>query len=751
MDIEIDEEESVVVKAVPLQPKWKNPPTVKKLRYDVNEAEPDFNIHVSNVQKWLNLRDARVNFKAEKGQSQMTPKLIRKQNEWRYTALTEPLLASEDMYDVTPQTEDDVDSARDNALILNKQFDKDIDRVNFIDDYVRTAVDEGTVIVRVGWDYEEDEIVYQTPVKQMMLPPEVQQQLEQASQAVQQGQMDPMQFQQMQQQAQGQAFEVDTDQFEEQYETAVVENRPTLEICDYNKVMIDPTCEGNMDKAEFIVYQFKSNQAALLEDPKYSNVEAIVINDDSDDDGDSIGDQDDTVYESTFKFRDKPRKKIEVTEYWGYWDIHGDGTTVAIVATWVGSVMIRLEENPFPDKKPPFVKAVYLPKRRDVYGGEPDAVLTEDNQAVIGAVTRGMIDLMGKSANAQQGISADALDPAQKVRFEQGKDFIFNPEVDPSKAFWMATFPEIPNSAMQMIEYETTDAEGLSGSRPFSSGAGTNTLGSSATAARTASDATAKRELGILRRLSTGIVDIGKKIMAMNAVNLSDEEVIRITDDEWVTINRDTLDGDYDLNVSVSTPEVDQEQAQDLGFMLQTIGPNMDPALQSIILGKIARLKKMPGLAEKIEDYKPEPDPMQEKIKELQAALLEAQVANEQAKGQENQADTRLKDAKAQTEIARARALDSTADKTDLDFVQQKNGTKHRQDMESADQQFDHALGTKAADSMLDKETPRAKPESAVPQVFNANNHYQKTPPNEYVGIDSASDNVEDSLINRQL
>jgi hypothetical protein len=304
------------------------------------------------------------------------------------------------MYDVQPKTHKDVDSAKDNALILNKQFEVDIDRVTFIDNYVRTAVDEGTVIVRVGWEFEEDEVTYLEPIKKQILPPEIEAQLNQASQAVQAGQMDPMQFQQQVKQAQSQLITVDTDEFEEVTEIKQVSNKPTLEICDFDKVMIDPTCKGNMDNAEFIVYQFQSSKAELKEDGKYKNLDAIMF----DEDDNQIGTNDDTVYETSFEFKDAPRRKVTVTEYWGYWDIDDDGTTMPIVATYVGSVMIRLEENPFPDQKPPFVKAVYLPKRRDVYGGEPVAVFTDDQQDVIVAVTRGLIDVMGKSAYGQQGI-----------------------------------------------------------------------------------------------------------------------------------------------------------------------------------------------------------------------------------------------------------------------------------------------------------------------------------------------------------
>jgi len=154
------------------------------------------------------------------------------------------------------------------------------------------------------------------------------------------------------------------------------------------------------------------------------------------------------------------------------------------------------------------------------------------------------------------------------------------------------------------------------------------------------------------------------------------------------------------------------EQAQDLGFMLQTIGPNMDPGLQSVILGKIARLKKMPELAKRIEEYKPEPDPMQEEIKKLQVDLLRAQVANEQAKGTENQADTVAKyadadltKAKTVTEQSKSRALESGSDMTDLQFLQEQEGTKHNQTKELEKQKLDNDLERKGADSLLDNKT----------------------------------------------
>ena len=158
VEMRTDYEEKKPVTAKQLQPDWKNPPTIEKLNDDIKNAEGDFNDHINDVKKWLDLRDSRLKIKIPKGKSRVSPKVIRKQAEWRYSSLEEPLLASEDMYDVEPMTYADKAGSVDHCMVLNKQFSYDIDRVDFINDYIRTDVDEGMVVVRVGWKYKEDYI-----------------------------------------------------------------------------------------------------------------------------------------------------------------------------------------------------------------------------------------------------------------------------------------------------------------------------------------------------------------------------------------------------------------------------------------------------------------------------------------------------------------------------------------------------------------------------------------------------------------
>jgi hypothetical protein len=457
---------------------------------------------------------------------------------------------------------------------------------------------------------------------------------------------------------------------------------------------------GDISKASFAIYSFESSLSQLKKDGKYKNLDQIRIDTNS-----ILGTPDHaaTGENQTFNFSDQPRKKFVVYEYWGYWDIDGSGIVKPVVIAWVGDTIIRMEENPFPDKALPFVVASYLPVRKQLYG-EPDGALLEDNQKVAGAVTRGMIDIMGKSANGQTGIRKDALDATNRRKFDKGLDYEFNANVDPRQGIYMHTYPEIPQSAQFMLQLQNMEAESLTGVKSFSQGVSGQSLGNVAAGVRGALDAASKRELGILRRLSDGVIKIGRKFISMNAEFLSEEEVVRITNDEFVKIRRDDLAGEFDLKLSISTAEEDNNKAEELAFMLQTTGNGMDPGMQKMILSDIARLRKMPDLAKKIESYEPQPDPLAQRKAELEIALLEAQINAENAKTQERLATAQLNGAKVGTEGAKAGNISSDTDLKNLDFVEQESGVKQERDLQRVGEQAKSQAKLKLLDRKFQRE-----------------------------------------------
>ena len=661
---------------------WKNAPKLQNLKQDYLDAKSTHDAQVNKIEGWLdNLNvTGKALVKTPDGNSKIVPKLIRKQAEWRYSALTEPFLSTTDLFNVAPVTWEDKDAAKQNELMLNHQFNVHIDKTHFIDEFVRAAVDEGTVIVRTGWEFSEEEYEEEVPVVQFQ-PNEA---FGETLQQIQQLQVEnPTRFDIDVPDELKQALEISMQQgfpmepvvvgSEVQTKVKTVYNRPTLSVCDFRNVIIDPTCYGDIDKASFVIYSFESSLSELEKDGRYKNLNMVNVDTSS-----ILGMPDHATTDGSknFNFSDKPRKKFVVYEYWGYWDIDGSGIVKPFVASWVGDTLIRMEENPFPDKKIPFVVCSYLPVKRSVYG-EPDGSLLEDNQKVIGAVTRGMIDILGKSANGQTGIRKDMLDATNRRKFEKGMDYEFNPGVDPRVGVFMHTYPEIPNSAQFMLQLQNMEAESLTGVKSFTQGVSGQSLGQVAVGVRGALDAASKRELGILRRLSNVILKIGRKIISMNSEFLSDEEVVRVTNEEFVKIDRKDLAGNFDIRLSISTAEEDNAKAEELAFMLQTGASSADPGEVRMIRAEIARLRKMPDLAKKIESYQPPPpDPIQQQLQQLELAKLEAEVALLQAKVANEQATAQLNETKIGTEQAKAANLSSDTDIKNLDFVEQESGVK---------------------------------------------------------------------------
>ena len=110
-----------------------------------------------------------------------------------------------------------------------------------------------------------------------------------------------------------------------------IKNHPTAEIVNSQNVIVDPTCNGDLSAAQFVIYSFETSKSDLEKDGRYSNLDQI-----SDGMSSPLNTPDHVVEDrSGFNFKDEPRKKFIAYEYWGWWDIHNTGKTVPIVATYV--------------------------------------------------------------------------------------------------------------------------------------------------------------------------------------------------------------------------------------------------------------------------------------------------------------------------------------------------------------------------------------------------------------------------------
>ena len=706
----MEQNENMLVPGVEKLTDWKKEPDVRDLKQDLENARPAHQARMSDIQRWCDLMAVRGSAKPKqvKGRSSVQPKLIRRQAEWRYSALTEPFLGSNKLFKVEPVTFEDAEAARQNSLVLNWQFRTKLNRVNFVDNFVRATVDEGTSITRVGWKRQTIMVDQEVPVYDFF-PLQTEEQLAAFQTALDQHAADPRGYEEDVPDEIKAAIELYIESGQATYAVQsgvsvvqvekVLVNQPVVDLLDPQNVIIDPSCNGDLDKALFVIVSFETNKADLLKEPdRYKNLDAVNW------EGNMPMTQPDhnTSTPDSYQLNDPLRKKVVAYEYWGFRDIHGDGELVPIVATWIGDICIRMEENPFPDGKLPFVVVPYLPVKRNLYG-EPDAELLEDNQKILGAVTRGMIDLLGRSANGQQGMAKGMLDPLNRRRYDNGQDYEFNPNMSPSAGVIEHKFPEIPQSALLMLNLQNQEAEALTGVKSFSGGISGEAYGDVAAGIRGVLDAASKREMAILRRLAKGMTEIGNKIIAMNAVFLSEKEVIRVTNKEFITVKREDLIGNFDLETDISTAEVDNAKAQDLAFMLQTLGPNSDPGIVMMILAEIADLKRMPELANKLRNWRPQPSPEQQELQRLEIEKARKEV-------EKLQSEISLNNAKAQEALA-------NKDQKNLDYVEQETGTKHARDMEKqrGQAQGNQALEiTKALTKPLKEGEQRPNLEAAI-------------------------------------
>ena len=629
------------------------------LKADLKAADTLRQETVTKVEGWRKEYDGEPYGNEQKGKSEIVSRDIKRQDEWQHASVKDPFVSNPDIIRCNPITFEDRAAAEQNQLVLNYQFTRLFNRYDFMTNVIKLFYAEGTVVAKCSWDYEDKKEKVEMPI--FAVDPITQQPVQVRTQVVEQ--------------------------------IKVLVNKPDAEICRLEDIYIDPTSMGCLDKAQFVIHRYESDLSTLKKAGKYKNLEKVAKGTLSVSDGDDYEEEDETE----FRFADKARKKFLVYEYWGNFDVNNDGIAEPIVCTWVDDVIIQLQENPYPDKKIPFlmIKNNAIPFK--IYG-EANAELIGDNQKVNTAIKRGILDNLANSNNAQKGVPQGALDALNLKRFLNGKNFQFNGSM---QNFYEGNYNQLPQSIFSVMEMLNNETESMLGVKSFSGGISGNTLGSTATSARGALDAVSVRRLDIVRNIAENLIKpLMRKWMSYNAEFLQPEEVIRVTNSEFIEVKRDDLKGNIDIQIEVTTAEDNSAKAQELAFLLQTLGQNMDPSMQKLIMSQIAKLNKMPDLAKQIEDFQPQPDPLVQKQRELEIAKLESEIAERWSRTTENETDVRAKTAKAALDEARARNLDSDTDNKDLDFTRRARGEEFAETMAEKD----HDRMT----SMMQKDQDRA-------------------------------------------
>lgn len=695
---------------------WVKEPTASDLMSDYTQALSTQQSQISKIEDWLKLIHTDTDpSKVKKGRSGIAPKVIRRLAEWRYSSLSVPFLNEKKLFQVNASSPQYIAAAFQHEVILNHQLNSKLNKVKFINDFVRTAVNEGTVCIRIGWETEYQTKETEEPVYDYYTAsPEEQVQLHQYLTAIQEEQqteglksadesevfqvLEPAMQESVRKTAENgiPIIAVDTGKTQKIKNKVLVKNQPAIQVIDTASLVIDPTCNGDFSKAKFVVYTYTTSLSELKQDGTYKldrlgfkNIangftQEPLTSEDIMNLPDKHFDPDNPYSGSSsnsgFMFKDLARKRLTAYEYWGYWDIDGTGIVQGIVATIVNGIIIKLERNPFPDGKLPFVVIPYMPVKGSVYG-EPDAQLVKDNQQIIQSLTRSMIDINARSANGQTALPKGFLDTPNLIKFRKGEDYEYNPsDMHPSQAVYMHTANEIPQSIMVLLQSQYAEAESATGVKAFQNGIDGNAYGQVVAGMSQAITAITQRESDILFRLTKGLEEIGNKVIAMNSAWLSEEEVVQITQDQYITVKREDLQGNFYLNVSIKSNNESEGKAQQLTFLMQTLGNNIPFDMTKMFLIEIGRLYNLDNMVQMIKDYEPQPDPFQQQMQQLQ-------LQEQQAKIQKLIDESEYYKARSAFIDAQIGNVQADTDQKNLDFLEQQDGVKHARQREIVEAQ----------------------------------------------------------------
>jgi len=688
---------------------WENIPTLKDLSDDLKLATPDHD------EDWLDLRnvEGKYKIKKRKGKSSITPKLVKLHNAWRYAALSEPFLIDAKLFNAAPVTGDDAGKSKPAEILLNYQLTKKMDLVNLMDEIARACEEEGTAVLRPYWvrKTKKSTKIVQEPF---------------VDENGNQGYIEK----------------------EVEYEEVLDEN-PWVDVLDYDSLYVDPSCKGDISKANFIIYREPARLADLKDSEGYylDDLRKQLIAENDNESPESLNWQKEFLGEES-EFLSSPSTNAEGQvfdnpqkgtrghffrfEHWLDWDIHNDGNLVPIVVTIAKGHIIRMELNPYLQK--PFI-FIPLNKVRGSVWGEADAELLRDHQQIKGALTRSIIDAIGSIASGQLGIMKESLDPVNLKRFLAGEKYEFNRGIGPD-FFKEHQLPNIPPTAIELIRLQDASAEAYTGIKTFGEGIHESSVGSSVGGIKSVLDTSSKREMAIIRRVARGLLEVGYIILDLNRKYLSSEQVINITKnikqfkkdlinyqqyqeqlnkgvqppevkeeptdpfeglevlstpqgEHFISINREHLSARVDISLTVSTPEADDEKAQNLAFIIQTLGDSAPMEFKFKLIAEFARLKKLPDLADFLLNYKPQPSPEEQEAAKLEQEVKKSLIAAEYAKAQENNAQAErhkavayASSAQAQLYLAQALKEKSETDLKDLEYVEQENGVHHERQKE---------------------------------------------------------------------
>jgi len=579
----------------------------------------------SKMQTWLDEYNGEPYGNESDGHSQVVVKDIKKAVEWFLPNAVEPFVGKNRIVKLNGITADDVDRAGIAEKLLNYQFVRNFDRYGFIYDCFKVGATEGTTIVKCGWDFKEE-------VKVEKLESWTEEQLLMAEQS-------------------GIEVEVNDEGVATLTKRKTVSNKPTARVIRNGKFFIDPTAD-TIDNADYVVETREVSLSSLKEEGIYDNLDRLsstmkehdesTVENARNDRGSDYG-----YNTKDYQSADESMQKVTLHEYWGDLDINDNGIAVPVVVAWVSNIVVRNEENPYPDKAKPYIATPFV-KTPFMFWGDALAEFISDGQFIRSGIMRAMLDNVAQSNTGFKFFRKGVLDPVNKKKLMTGIGGAIEISGDKND-MWDGNFNAMPATIFNMFEMIQRENESLSGISNVAQGLDSRAL-NSATASSIAQSSGQKRMMEIVRRYSELIKDLMRKWISYNKVYLNEEEVIRISGN-YVEFTRDDIDGAYDIDITVGVDGVEETKANQITMLMQQIGGlsgTVDPLVLNKLLAKLADTWGFADIAADLEQAEPpQPSPQQVEASQLEIDKLKAEIEKLKSETHENMSDANAKNVQA--------------------------------------------------------------------------------------------------------
>lgn len=585
------------------------------------------------ITKWIRAYNGDPYGNEVKGRSSIVIKDVKKAVKKLSPSIIQPFLASDIMIKTKPKTLSSQATSSMASDVLNYQYNNEFDKLHFIRTIASVFPKEGTIIVRTGWEYADESNTenYKNVTKEQL---EIL-----ASQGLELGDVIINK---------NGLFDIDVTK------RNILKNRPTAIVCKNESIYTDPTAE-KFDDSKFIIHEFEKTLSDLIKmngvydtDSNIAGIERMLESDKYSDTSlgakrftDSITNGSDESYKSSHK----ANKKVKICEYWGEYDIEGNGVAEEVVIAWIKGtdIILRCETNPYPDKEKPFLSECFDLEPFSTWGNSV-ADLIDDNQKIHTSIMRGFIDNLSLSNNGQKFFQKGTVDYINMQKMLNGEKII---EVNNIDGFKDGSYNSIPQASFQVYSMQDQEIEHLTGLSRHLEGIDDATIGRTSSGISQTMTAAQRHLVITVQIISNLYKKMFNKWHKYNQVFLDEGQLVEIAGSLVELAKRD-IAGEHTVEVTVNVDSLNQQKVQQINMLLQqgqSLGDRVPPQVFPMLVAEIFTSFGKEEIAEQIRAYQPQPDPFAEQMKQLElmkAQLeikkLEAEVAMTMSKADNTQA-----------------------------------------------------------------------------------------------------------------